>query len=42
MLVGTIFSACVRPLVALSQCGIAYFNVFVMKNIENKIMNYEL
>jgi len=40
MLVGTIFSACVGPLVAFSQCGIAYCNVLVMKNIENKIMNY--
>jgi len=42
MLVGTIFSACVGPLVAFSQCGIAYCNVLVMKNIENKIMNYEI
>jgi len=42
MLVGTIFSACVRPLVAFSQCGIAYCNVLVLKNIEKKIMNYEL
>jgi len=42
MLVGTIFSACVGPLVAFSQCGIANCNVLVMKNIENKIMNYEL
>jgi len=37
-----VFSACVGPLVAFSQCGIAYCNVLVMKNIENKIMNYEL
>jgi len=42
MLVGTIFSACVGPLVAFSQCGIAYSNVLVMTNIENKIMTYEL
>jgi len=42
MLVGTIFSDCVVPLVAFSQSGIAYCNVLVMKNIENKIMNYEL
>jgi len=42
MLVGTVFSACVEPLVAFSQCDIAYCNVLVMKYIENKIMNYEL
>jgi len=42
MLVGTIFGACVGPLVAFSQCGIAYCNVLVMKNIDNKIMNYVL
>jgi len=29
-------------MVAFSQCGIAYCNVPVMKNIENKIMNHEL
>jgi len=42
MLVGTIFSAYVGPLVADSQCGIAYCNVLVIEIIENKIMNYEL
>jgi len=44
MLVGTIFSTCVWPLVAFFQCGrpIAYCNVLVVKKFENKIMNYEL
>jgi len=42
MLLGTLFRACVGPLVAFSQCGIAYCNDLVMKNIENKIMNCEL
>jgi len=42
MLVVAIFSACVGPLFAFSQRRIAYCNVLVLKNIENKMMNYEL
>jgi len=38
---GVICQQIVKKTVAFSQCGIAYWNVLVMKNIENKIMNYE-